>query len=396
MSRKLLSYQGSDLHFGNQNYRLLDAVKNYTQPIYLYDKSVIKERIEWIQQWPELGRLHYAMKANFNLEILGLFKQMNCGLDVVSLGEIKYALQAGFTPADIIFSGVGKSEHELTWAIQNDIYQINIESVSELNRIMRIAKTIGKKVNLGLRVNPEVDAETHPSIATALKDSKFGLDFESADVAVKLISENSFVQLKAISFHLGSQIMNVKVYEKALTVVKPFYLNAKILCPELDRLDLGGGLGIDYKDPDTGVDHERWQAAQSVFTRELKDLGAFLILEIGRFLVARAGVLISRVEVIKETTDKKFLIIDAGMSVLMRPALYDAYHEILPLIRHGEEKITYDVVGPICESTDVLSLGKKMSLMHEGDFVALCDVGAYGAAMASRYNLRDAPIETFI
>ncbi|MBC7419564.1 MAG: diaminopimelate decarboxylase [Bdellovibrio sp.] len=396
MSRKLFSYQGSDLHFGNKSYRLADAVKNYEQPVYLYDLSVIEERIHWIQQWSKLGRLHYAMKANFSLEILSLFKRMNCGIDVVSLGEIKHALKAGFTCADIIFSGVGKSEQELTWAIENDIYQINIESVSELKRIMRIAVQKNKKVSIGLRINPEIDAETHPSIATALKNSKFGLDFLSAREAIVLASHNDLVQLKAISFHLGSQIMNVKVYEKALRVVKPFYLQTKKLCPELDRLDLGGGIGIDYRDADSSIDQKRWEDLQKIFDHELKDLDSFLILEIGRFLVARSGVLLSRIEVIKETVDKKFMILDVGMSHLLRPALYDAYHEILPIKKSSQLTAQYDVVGPICESTDVLSLNKEFPLAAEGDFVAICDVGAYGSAMASRYNLRDAAIEVFI
>lgn len=396
MSRKLFSYQAQELYFGHQNYRLLDAVSGYTAPIYLYDKSIIKERIQWIQSWLELGRLHYAMKANFNLEILNLFKEMNCGLDVVSLGEIKQGLLAGFTPADIIFSGVGKSEHELTWAIANDIYQINIESLSELERILRIAKTLRKNVSLGLRVNPEIDAETHPSIATALKDSKFGLDLESAHTAVLQISQSPFAQLKAISFHLGSQILNTNVYQKAIAAVKPFYLQAQTLCPELNRFDLGGGLGIDYTDADSEVDLARWQAAQAIFTKELQDTGAFIILEMGRFLVARSSVLISRVEVIKQTLHKNFLVLDAGMSLLIRPALYDAHHEILVLTKHTTEKAIYDVVGPICESTDVMSRGKELPLMHEGDFVALCDVGAYGSSMSSRYNLRDTAIELFI
>ncbi|MBY0555464.1 diaminopimelate decarboxylase [bacterium] len=396
MSRKLLSYKNQELCFGLKQQPLLAFVKNYKQPVIVYDLDIIKERIEWIQSWKRLGKLHYAVKANFHLDILRLIKSMNCGADVVSVGEIKRALEAGFTAQDIIFSGVGKSKEELLWAIERDIYQINIESISELNKIVLISQQTGKTVNVGLRINPEIDAETHKSISTALKDSKFGLDFESALIAIQIISENKSVNLKALSFHLGSQIMNVNVFEKALGVMKPFYLKAKSKCPELDRFDLGGGIGIDYKDADSAEDEKRWKQLEAVFEKELAGFEATYLLEIGRFLVARSGVMLSRVEIIKETPLKKFLVLDVGMTHLMRPALYDAYHEILPLKLLAGAKQDYDIVGPICESTDVLAEQRSLTPIHEEEFVALCDVGAYGSVMASNYNLRDEAIEIFI
>jgi diaminopimelate decarboxylase len=397
MSRKLFYYKGTDLYFGAQAFALSKYTEKYKCPVIVYDTQLIKERIDWIQKWKGLGRLHYAMKANFNLELLKVFKDKDCGLDVVSLGEMKHAMKAGFKPEDFIFSGVAKSSQELKWAIDNEIYQINIESLSELNKIILISSQLKKKVSVALRVNPEVDAETHPSISTALKSSKFGLDFEKAREAIQIISAQKNVQLKALSFHLGSQIMNVKVFEKALKVMKPFYKEAQKLCPELDRLDLGGGLGIDYKSADLDLDQERWQSLQDLFSKELKNFKSFILLEVGRFLVARSGVLLSRIEVIKKTShQKKFLILDVGMSHLIRPALYQAYHEILPLKLKSGLQSTYEVVGPICESTDVLSSRKKFSFVEEDDFVAICDVGAYGSAMASNYNLRDAAIEIFI
>jgi diaminopimelate decarboxylase len=397
MSRKLFYYKEDELQFGAKSFSLSKFTKNYKRPVIVYDKQLIKERVQWIQKWKGLGRLHYAMKANFNLEILKIFKANKCGLDVVSLGEMKHAMKAGFKPKDFIFSGVAKSEAELTWAIQNQIYQINIESLSELKKIIAIAAKKKKKVSVGLRVNPEIDAETHPSISTALKHSKFGLDFKVAEEAIRMIAETEFVELKALSFHLGSQIMNVHVFQKALDVMKPFYRQAQKICPELDRLDLGGGLGIDYMNCDLDEDRQRWEKLQELFTRELKDIKAFILLEVGRFLVARSGVLLSKVEVIKKTSyDKSFLILDVGMSHLMRPALYQAYHEMRPLkLKVGNEKV-YDVVGPICESTDVLAEDRKFSNIEENDFIAICDVGAYGSAMASNYNLRDAAVEVFV
>lgn len=397
MSRKLFFYKGDELQFGAKSFSLSKFTKKYKRPVIVYDKQLIKERIQWIQKWKGLGRLHYAMKANFNPEILKVFKTNKCGLDVVSLGEMKHAMKVGFKPKDFIFSGVAKSEAELTWAIQNQIYQINIESLSELQKIITIATKKKRKVSVALRVNPEIDAETHPSISTALKHSKFGLDFKIAEEAIQKIAATEFVELKALSFHLGSQIMNVKVFQKALDVMKPFYKAAQKLCPELDRLDLGGGLGIDYMNCDLDEDKKRWEMLQELFTRELKDTKAFILLEVGRFLVARSGVLISRVEVIKQTSyDKNFLILDVGMSHLMRPALYQAYHEMRPLKLKDGTEITYDVVGPICESTDVLAEDRKFSQVFENDFIAICDVGAYGSSMASNYNLRDAAFEVFV
>ena len=393
MSRKLLEYQNQDLYFGLKPSRLSDFVTDYKQPIIIYDLNIIKERIHWIQNWKRLGQLHYAVKANFNLDILKLIKSLKCGVDVVSVGEIKRSLEAGFSMQDIIFSGVGKSRAELSWAIEQDIYQINVESLSEIKKISILAKELNKTVSLGLRINPEVDAETHKSISTALKDSKFGLDFDTAKMAIEIISQNPQLSLKALSFHLGSQIMNVSVFEKALSVMKPFYQNAKMKCPELERFDLGGGLGIDYKNPDSAEDQARWLELQELFEKELKNFDAIFLLEIGRFLVARSGVMLSRVEVIKETPHKRFLILDAGMTQLMRPALYGAHHEILPLKLIAGSQLEYDIVGPICESTDVLAFGRKITPIKEDEFVAICDVGAYGSVMASRYNLRDEAIE---
>lgn len=396
MSRKLLQYQNDELRFGLKQIKLSDYTENYRQPIIIYDLDVIRERVKWIQSWSRLGKLFFAVKANFHLDILKLLKSMNCGADVVSVGEIKRAYEAGFQASDIIFSGVGKSKEELTFAIENGIFQINAESLSEIKKISEIAKKLKKEVHLGLRVNPEVDAETHKSISTALQDSKFGMEFQMARDAIEIISNEPLLKLKALSFHLGSQILNVSVFEKALNVMKPFYSEAKKLCPELDRFDLGGGIGIDYKNSDSDEDHKRWLSLEAIFEKHLQGFEAFYMLEIGRFLVARSGVMISRVEIIKKTPYKNFLILDAGMTHLMRPALYGAYHEILPLQLRTGAKQVYEVVGPICESTDVLAEDRELSPINEDDFVAICDVGAYGSVMASRYNLRDEAIEIIL
>ena len=396
MSRLLLDYKNDELCFGLKQKPLAAFTKNYTQPLIVYDLDIIRERVGWVQSWQRLGKLHYAIKANFNKDILKLIKSKGCGVDVVSVGEIKCALEAGFEMADVIFSGVAKSKEELQWAIERDVYQINVESVSELKKIIKICEASGKTASVGLRINPEVDAETHKSISTALKDSKFGMDFASGREAIQLIAQHKLVKLKALSFHLGSQILNVSVYEKAIDVMKPYYLEGKAFCPELERFDLGGGIGIDYKNWDSELDHQRWMQLQAIYEKKLAGFDAVFLLEIGRFIVARSGLMISRVEIIKHSPHKKFLIIDVGMTHLMRPALYDAYHEILPILRKPGAKITYDVVGPICESTDVLGEDRAFTPIAEEEFVAICDVGAYGHVMSSRYNLRDEALEIIL
>jgi diaminopimelate decarboxylase len=393
MSRKLLQYKNDNLCFGPDAVPLSKFVENYKQPVLVYDLKIIEERVKWIKSWKGLGQVHFAVKSNFNLEILKHIKALGCGADVVSVGEIKRSLEAGFKMSDIIFSGVGKSREELTWAIENDIYQINVESHSELKKIIEIADKLQKKVSVGLRINPEVDAETHKSISTALKDSKFGLDFATGKECIEILAKTKNVKLKSLSFHLGSQILNISVYDKALAVMKPYYLEAKEKCPDLERFDLGGGIGIDYTDADSDVDHGRWLELQSLYEKQLKDFDAVFLLEIGRFIVARSGVLLARVEIIKQSPAKKFLILDTGMTHIMRPALYHAYHHILPLKLKPGSKQVYDIVGPICESTDVLGTGREMTPIAEEEFVAICDVGAYGSVMASRYNLRDELIE---
>jgi len=396
MSRKLLQYKNGNLCFGPNAVALSKFVENYKQPILVYDLNIIKERISWIKGWKGLGQVHFAVKANFNLDILKFIKNAGCGADVVSVGEIKRSLEAGFAMSDIIFSGVGKSREELTWAIERGIYQINIESHSELKKIIEISERLGRNVSVGLRINPEVDAETHKSISTALKDSKFGLDMQTGRECIDILATSKNVKLKALSFHLGSQILNISVYEKALAVMKPYYLEAKAKCPDLERFDLGGGIGIDYTDADSGVDQSRWLLLQALYEKELSDFKATYLLEIGRFIVARSGVLLARVEIIKNNPFKKFLVLDTGMTHIMRPALYNAFHNILPLVQKDGPKETYDVVGPICESTDVLGTGREFTPIAEEDFVAICDVGAYGSVMASRYNLRDELIEVII
>ena len=397
MSRELFTYKNNELHLGTSATNLASLVKEYENPTWVYDLSIIKERLRVMQSWRRSARIYYAMKANFNSEILKVFQHAGAGVDVVSLGEMRQAISCGFKPQDIIFSGVGKSEKELRWAIENKIYQINTESLSEIDKIIKLSSELNVDVEIGIRFNPEVDPETHPGIATSLKDAKFGLEKKAVEEAVEKIKKHPHVKMKSLSFHLGSQIMNLDVYQKAIRVVLPFYQQIKKDYPDLDRLDLGGGLGIDYRNHQLDADEERWHRLTKIYDEELYGFKDHLILEPGRFLVARSAVLLAKVEIIKKTPHRHFLILDAGMSLLMRPALYQAYHDIKPVrLDSTSPLVSYDIVGPICESSDVFHKEFLMPELNEGDFVAICDVGAYGASMSSRYNLREEANEIFI
>jgi len=395
MSKALFQYQQNQLCFGEFKLNSLELIANYKRPVFIYQKKLIQERIDWVKSWKKLHRLHFAMKANDNPEILKLFLDNDCGLDVVSRGEIEKAYTVGFKPKDLIFSGVGKTKSEISSAISEDIYQINVESISELQRICELSKLVNKKVNIGLRINPEVDAKTHPHIATALTDSKFGILMTDVSTCLEILKLNQQVILKSISYHLGSQIMTAQPFQNALSKVKPLFLKLKSDFKTLDRLDLGGGLGVDYKNHDLKNDEKNWNNLKSVYEQELDGFSAECLLEMGRFMVARSAILISEVQYIKKTENKEILICDVGMNNLMRPSLYQAYHHILPLVKKENLK-KYMIVGPICESTDFFHKDFETSEISEGDLIAICDVGAYGRSMASNYNLQPIAEEFFI
>ncbi len=395
MSKTLFHFKNNQLYFDQVNLCQLDLIKNYQKPILLYRRNLIQERVDMIKSWPQLHRLHYAMKANDNADILKLMLNNNCGLDVVSLGEIEKAYSVGFKASDLIFSGVGKTKFEISKAIEDNIYQINVESIPELCRIEKIAQHKNKKVNIGLRLNPEVDANTHPHIATALLDSKFGISLKDVSSCLEILRTSQHLVFKAISYHLGSQIMNVNFFKDALSKIKPLFLELQSEFQFLDRLDLGGGLGIDYENHDIDLDEARWNRLRKIFETELDNLNIHFLLEMGRFVVARSCVLISEVQYVKSTANKEIIICDVGMNNLMRPSLYESYHHIWPLVKKPGEK-KYMIVGPICESTDLFHQDFLTSEFFEGDLLAICDVGAYGRSMASNYNLQPIAEEFFI
>jgi len=394
-SQELFQYQQDSLFFNGHALSDHAAIKNYQQPVLMHSPQLVQERINWIKEWKGLGQLHFAVKANYDETILKLIQQNGCGVDVVSLGEIKLALRCGFTPKDVIFSGVAKTEKEIRWAIENEIYQINVESISELKRIQKISNDLQKEVSIGLRLNPEVDAKTHPNIATALEDSKFGLNMRELPEVEAIIKASPYVILKSISFHIGSQVMDVSIYREAISKMKPVYLDVKSRFPTLDRFDLGGGLGLDYRDHNLARDYERWTALREIYETDLAGMKDHFMVEIGRFMVARSAVLVAQVQYIKKTKNKTIIILDVGMNNLLRPMLYQAFHQIYPLkLRAG--KYPYMVVGPLCESSDVFHNEIELNVLHEGDFVAIGDAGAYTKSMASNYNIQPIAVDIYL
>lgn len=393
MSRELFTYQNNDLHFAGSKLSALPVVANYQEPVLVYQKSLISERIAWVKSWTKLKQLHFAMKSNYHPEILKLFKDGGCGLDVVSLGEIKHGLDCGFSPKDFIFSGVGKTIAEIEFAIDQQIYQINVESAAELRRISDIATRKNKKISVGLRVNPLIDTPTHPYISTALKDSKFGIDLNDVPECLDVIKKNPPVEFKCLSFHIGSQILDPLVFKESVEKMKVYFLELKKQFPNLDRFDVGGGLGIDYKSHNLDTDFERWTSLKSAYNDSLKDFDADILSELGRFIVARSAVFICEVQYIK---NKNMLVLDLGMNNNLRPSLYQAHHHFYNLKKHSDTKLNYSLVGPICESSDVFHRNFPLFETKEMDLLVMADCGAYVRSMASTYNLKNIASEVFI
>lgn len=396
MSKHLFEFFKNDLQFAGFSISEWIRQNSYSRPVILYSKKCLSDRLDLMLKWKGLKKLHFALKSNYNPEVLKIIREKGCGLDVVSLGEIEWGLKNGFLPSDIIFSGVGKTRAELEKAIQLDIFQINVESMAELERIAQISSQLERKVSIGLRINPEIDAKTHPNIATALTDSKFGLSLGDLKQCTQFIEKSKGLDLRAISYHLGSQIVETPIFREALRKVIPLYTELQSQFKSLDRLDLGGGLGIDYRHHDLAVDEKRWESLIQIYDEELQGIRAEIHLEMGRFIVARSAIILSQVQYIKRTENKNILILDLGMNNLLRPCLYQAYHEIYPVQKNDRQEKPYMVVGPICESSDVFHKEILLNEPSQDDFFIFCDAGAYVQSMASDYNLQPKAQEFFI
>ncbi len=334
----------------------------------------------------------YSAKANSNLALLRLFINLGGGVDVVSRGELYRALQAGADPQKIVFSGVGKRVDEIEYALKTGILMFNVESSQELQVINEVAGQIGKKANISIRVNPDIDPKTHPYISTGLKQNKFGVDILRAPMAYRLASQLPNLKIVGIDCHIGSQLIEVEPIIEALRKLKQLVENLRGEGMDIHYLDLGGGLGITYEDEEPPHPTEY----ASNILEELKGFGCTLILEPGRVIVGNAGILISRVLYTKENEEKRFVIVDAGMNDLVRPSYYGSYHQILPVKEEAREEIVADVVGPICESSDFLAKGRKMPKVNPGELIAVMSAGAYGFSMSTNYNSRPRVAEVIV
>ena len=367
--------------------------KKFGTPFYCYSYSKLKENInKFKENFKSFSPLIcFAVKSNTNVNLIREIKKFGLGADVVSLGELMIAIKAGIKPNKIVFSGVGKSSSELNFAINKKILLINAESLSEIMEINRLAKLRNKKVRVGVRLNPNTDAKTLNQISTGKKENKFGVNKDTFHKIVDFCKNSKNIDLKCLSVHIGSQILDHKPYGKMLEAVSHILDKTN---HQFEFIDLGGGMGINYSNKDKTLNYKKYNTAINNFLKKHK---VKIIFEPGRSIIGNTGMLISRVIYIKDSGRKKFIILDAAMNDLMRPALYGAFHRTLPVIKSNKiSNKPYEFVGPICESTDKFITLKKFQKLEEKDLIAICDVGAYGMSLSSNYNLRPKPIELLI
>ena len=368
-------------------------VKRYGTPAYCYSLSQLKNNItEFKKNFETFSPLIcFAVKSNSNLNLIHEIKKLGLGADVVSKGELLLAIKAGINPNKIVFSGVGKTSEEIEFAINKRILLINAESESELKEIEKIAHRKKKRVQVGIRLNPNTDAKTISQISTGKKENKFGVNEKTLIKLVNFCKNSKNIQLKCLSVHIGSQILDYRPYEKMLKIIDKIInkINYKF-----DYIDLGGGMGISYDNNNRKLNYKKYSAAIKKFLQK-KD--SKIIFEPGRSIIGNTGYLVTKIIYIKNNENKDFIILDAGMNDLMRPALYGATHKILTSIKNKKKsKKTYEFVGPICESTDKFLTIKNYQKLKDKDIIVICDVGAYGMSLSSNYNVRPKAIELLI
>lgn len=359
-------------------------------PFYYYDISLLKKTLETVQN-EVINKpyfVHYALKANSNSRLLQEISNHGFGADCVSGNEILKAIENGFNPDKIVFAGVGKTDKEINIALDNNIFSFNVESIPEMNAINLLAKSKNKKARIALRINPNVDAKTHSYITTGLNENKFGLEEEHIPEVLSLLPSLTHLELIGLHFHIGSQITDLSSYKSLcdkINELQEYFESDGVI---LEHINVGGGLGINYEKPNSYpfADFSNYFKLFSTYLKLRKD--QTLHFELGRSIVAQCGTLITRVTYLKEGVNKNFVIVDAGMTELIRPALYQAFHHIENLTSE-KESCVYDIVGPICESSDIFAKDFHLNKTERGDFLAIRSAGAYGEVMASQYNCRD-------
>ncbi len=376
-----------------ENVKVSYVSKKYGTPTYCYSYSKLKENINHFKNsFKSFSPLIcFAVKSNTNLNLIKEIKRFDLGADVVSMGELMTAIKAGINPKKIVFSGVGKTAEEINYAINKKIFLINAESESEIKQIEKIAKLKKKRIQIGIRFNPNTDAKTLSQISTGKKENKFGVNNKSFIELVNKYEKSKNIDLKCLSVHIGSQILDHKPYEKMLKSISKILEKVK---HKFEFIDLGGGMGISYNKKQKKLNYKKYHTAIKKFLNKHKSK---IIFEPGRSIIGNTGVLICKIIYIKKNDKKDFIILDAAMNDLMRPALYGAVHKIMPTLK--KTKIfnkNHEFVGPICESTDSFLTLKKFQELKEGETIIICDVGAYGMSLSSNYNLRPKPIELLI
>ena len=367
--------------------------KEYGTPAYCYSYNQLKKNInDFKKNFKSFSPLIcFAIKSNTNLNLIKEIKKFGLGADVVSRGELMLALKSGINPQKIVFSGVGKTSEEISYAIDKKILLINAESESEIKEIEKIAKKKKKIIHIGIRLNPNTDAKTLSQISTGKKENKFGVNKKTFLRLIKFCQNSKNLKLRCLSVHIGSQILDHRPYEKMLNIIDGIL---KKIDHKFDFIDLGGGMGISYDNKQKKLNYKKYSNAIKKFLKKNKSK---IIFEPGRSIIGNTGTLITKIIYIKKNNSKDFIILDSGMNDLIRPALYGATHKILPSIKNKKKsKKIFDFVGPICESTDKFISLKKFQELKKNDLLAICDVGAYGMSLSSNYNLRPKPIELLI
>lgn len=369
-------------------------VEKYGTPLYIYSGKTIRRHFKVFDSaFEEIEHLTcYSVKANSNLGVLSLLAREGAGADIVSGGELERALRAGIPPKKIVFSGVGKTPEEMEKALKAGILMFNVESAEELEVLGEVAKKLKIKAPFAIRANPDVDPKTHPYISTGLKKNKFGIPEEEVIPLYLKAKENPYLNPVGLDAHIGSQLTTLSPFVDAIRRLKALWSELASLGFELPYFDIGGGLGIVYSEEEPPPPEEY----SSVIIRELKGLPITLILEPGRVIVGNAGILVTRVLYTKSNKEKNFVIVDAGMNDLIRPALYQAFHKIVPVEEKDGEEIVADIVGPVCESGDFLARERKIPNVKRGDLLAVMSAGAYGFVMSSNYNSRPRPAEVLV
>lgn len=392
MTMEFFTYRENQLYA--EDLAVQQLAQEFGTPLYVYSRASLEERYQAYAE-PLAGRPHlicYAVKANSNLGVLNVLARLGAGFDIVSAGELERVLAAGGDPARVVFSGVGKQTDEIRRALTVGIKCFNVESIPELLRIEAVAEEMGQVAPISIRVNPDVDPKTHPYISTGLKANKFGIAFELAREVYQQASSLQHLKVIGVDCHIGSQITQLSPFLDALDRILLLVDQLKEDGIEIRHLDLGGGLGVRYQDETPPSPAEYVEA----LLEKLGDREFELIFEPGRAIAANAGILLTRVEYLKEGEEKNFAIVDAAMNDLLRPALYDAWQGIIPAsIKEDGSNKTWDIVGPVCETGDFLGKDRELNLTA-GDLLAVTSAGAYGFAMASNYNSRNRPAEVIV